>query len=181
LVGGEGTDTAIFSGNRSDYTISFAAGVFTIDGPDGSDTLEGIEFLQFDDVVIATPPIANISALQSTALEGDADTVELTFEVKLDKAVSSEQSVSYSVTSSGSGGADAGDFATAALPSGTLVFATGEISRIITIEIAGDTDAESDETFSVTISNPTGDLVIDTQSATGTIVSDDILPVYLSA
>ena len=180
LVGGDGTDTAVFSGNRADYTIGFANGVFTIDGPDGSDTLESIENLQFDDGVIDLPSIATISPLQSSAEEGDADSVELTFEVTLDKAASSEQTISFVVSGSGSDQADADDFATAVLPSGTIVFAIGETSQIITIDVAGDLDPESDETFSVTLSNPSDAVVVDTDTATGTILSDDITPVYLS-
>ncbi|CAN0602856.1 unnamed protein product, partial [Ectocarpus sp. 12 AP-2014] len=174
LVGGDGTDTAVFSGNRSEYTIGFANGVFTIDGPDGSDTLESIENLQFDDGVFDLPSIATISTLQSSAEEGNADSVELTFEVTLDKAASSEQTISFVVSGSGLDQADADDFAASVLPSGTIVFAIGETSQIITIEVAGDLDAENDETFSVTLSNPSNALVIDTDTAIGTILSDDI-------
>lgn len=177
LVGGEGTDTAVFSGNRAEYTIGFAGGVYTIDGPDGSDTLEGIELLQFDDVTISVPSLASISNLQSSADEGDAGTVSLTFKVTLDKAASGEQSVSYAVIGVGSNATDAEDFFGAALPTGTVVFADGETSQIITIEIAGDTEEETDETFSVTISNPTDALIIQTGSATGTIISDDVAPI----
>lgn len=174
LVGGRGTDTAVFSGNRAEYTIGFAGGVYTVDGPDGRDTLEEIEKLQFDDGVIEIPSIVTISRLQSSAVEGDTGSVELTFEVTLDKATSSEQSVSFVVEGTGSNGADASDFLANALPNGTLVFAAGEISQIITLEIAGDTDEEVDETFSVTISNATDGIIIDADMVTGTIVSDDV-------
>jgi hypothetical protein len=50
LNGGSGFDTAIFSGNRSAYTIDYGAG--TISGPDGTDTFSGIERFVFDDVVL---------------------------------------------------------------------------------------------------------------------------------
>lgn len=177
LVGGRGTDTAVFSGNRADYTIGFAGGVYTIDGPDGRDTLEEIEFLKFDDGIVGVPSIVSISQLQSSAEEGDTTSVSLTFQVTLDKAASSEQSVSFAVSGSGPNGADASDFLANTLPTGTVVFAAGEISRTITIEIAGDTEEEADETFSVAISNPTDALIIGTSAATGTIISDDAPPV----
>lgn len=50
LVGGEGIDTAVFSGNRSQYAIDFAAG--TITGVDGTDSFSGIEYFQFDDMIM---------------------------------------------------------------------------------------------------------------------------------
>ncbi|MGD9884020.1 MAG: family 16 glycosylhydrolase [Reyranella sp.] len=58
LNGGDGSDTAIFSGERSDYTVS-AVGAATIisdtraDTPDGTDTLTGVEFASFADGLYA--------------------------------------------------------------------------------------------------------------------------------
>jgi hypothetical protein len=54
LDGGAGTDTAVYGGLHRDYTISFTAGDFTITdqragSPEGSDTVTGVEQLQFAD------------------------------------------------------------------------------------------------------------------------------------
>lgn len=50
LNGGGNIDTAMVSGVRAAYSLTQgAAGVFTITGPDGTDTLTGIEFVQFAD------------------------------------------------------------------------------------------------------------------------------------
>ncbi|GLS00207.1 hypothetical protein GCM10007859_02110 [Brevundimonas denitrificans] len=49
LNGGDGTDRAVYSGNRAAYTISVSGGVTTITGPDGTDTLTNVERLQFAD------------------------------------------------------------------------------------------------------------------------------------
>ncbi|MFN6255316.1 beta strand repeat-containing protein, partial [Microcystis sp.] len=62
LEGGAGTDTAIYTGNFADYTITGLANNFTIvnnldDLPDGTDTVQNVEFLQFADVTV---PVANI-------------------------------------------------------------------------------------------------------------------------
>ena len=46
IEGGAGIDTAVFSGNFADY--SFLAGNL-VSGPDGTDTVVEVEFLQFDD------------------------------------------------------------------------------------------------------------------------------------
>ena len=49
LDGGPGTDTAVFSGVRSSYTVTSGGGVLTVVGPDGTDTLIHVEKLQFAD------------------------------------------------------------------------------------------------------------------------------------
>lgn len=60
LIGGSGIDTAIYSGNAADYQFGTnAAGRITITdkvaGRDGTDTLTGIEYLQFADRADALP------------------------------------------------------------------------------------------------------------------------------
>ena len=52
LIGGLGRDTAQFSGSRSAYNITKSGTVWTLSGPDGTDTVTGIERLQFADAVI---------------------------------------------------------------------------------------------------------------------------------
>ncbi|HEV2815913.1 MAG TPA: Calx-beta domain-containing protein, partial [Allosphingosinicella sp.] len=58
LFGNAGDDNAIYSGNRSDYTIILLSpGVFQITddrpgSPDGTDRLEGVEYLQFADATL---------------------------------------------------------------------------------------------------------------------------------
>ncbi|GAA0640684.1 beta strand repeat-containing protein [Brevundimonas lenta] len=54
LNGGDGTDTAVFSGNWADYSISTVAGVITVTGADGVDTLTNVEALQFADRTVVT-------------------------------------------------------------------------------------------------------------------------------
>lgn len=56
LNGDTGIDTAVFSGNRAAYTISQSNGVYTVvdsRGTDGTDTLTGIERLEFADKSVA--------------------------------------------------------------------------------------------------------------------------------
>ena len=81
----------------------------------------------------------------------------------LDEAASGTVTVDYS-TSDGS--ANAGDDYTA--KSGTLSFSAGETSKTISIAIKDDIENESDETFTITLSNASG-ADLDTTSATGTI------------
>ncbi len=57
IDGGSNVDTANVSGLRSAYTVSQAsAGVFTVTGPDGTDTLTNVEYLRFDDQMIHLYP-----------------------------------------------------------------------------------------------------------------------------
>jgi U3 small nucleolar ribonucleoprotein component len=85
---------------------------------------------------------------------------------------SGSASVQYTVAGSGDNPAAANDFDGNQLPSGTVQFAPGETSQTITILVAGDTVVEPDETFTVTLSNPSG-ATIDTATATGRIINDD--------
>ena len=74
------------------------------------------------------------------------------------------------------GGAAATDFTE--VTATTLSFAAGETTKTVTVETTEDTLAEEDETFSVTLSTPTGGATIATDggTATGTIEDDDVAP-----
>lgn len=53
IDGGENVDTAVFSGNRADYSITQTdLGVFEVTGLDGTDILTTIEFAEFDDETV---------------------------------------------------------------------------------------------------------------------------------
>jgi len=52
LIGGAGLDTAVFSGNRVQYAITRSVSGVQVSGPDGTDTLSGIERLQFADTTV---------------------------------------------------------------------------------------------------------------------------------
>ena len=58
INGGAGADIAVYTGPRSAYTITPGSGSFTVaDGTptrDGTDTLSGIEMLQFNDALVLT-------------------------------------------------------------------------------------------------------------------------------
>ena len=59
LSGLGGLDTAVFSGNRSAYTISKIGGLITVSGPDGTDTMTDVEFLAFADTTLSYNPTPN--------------------------------------------------------------------------------------------------------------------------
>ena len=61
---------------------------------------------------------------------------------------------------------------------GSIIFAPGETSKTIDVEIIGDSIDENDETFRVTISNPSpSSISIKNSGATCTITDDDTAPI----
>jgi RTX toxins and related Ca2+-binding proteins len=61
IDGGLGSDTVVFSGNRSQYTITWNGQIGTVTGPDGTDTITNVEFLQFADQTIAAAPTGGLT------------------------------------------------------------------------------------------------------------------------
>jgi hypothetical protein len=72
LDGGAGTDTAVYAGNRADYTITVVGNqVIVVDkvaGRDGTDFLSNIELLKFADTTITT---ASLPTTQSSLSNAD--------------------------------------------------------------------------------------------------------------
>ncbi|HUR40001.1 MAG TPA: CehA/McbA family metallohydrolase [Verrucomicrobiae bacterium] len=108
-----------------------------------------------------------VSIADAAQPEGHTGQGALTFTVSLTGTSAVPVTVRYATTD---GTAKAGtDYASA---TGTLVFAPGELAKTLAVSINGDTIAEDDETFIVTLSQPVGATLADA-SATGTIVNDD--------
>ena len=114
-----------------------------------------------------------ISALAADKAEGNSGTTPFTFAVTRTGDTGSTCSVSWSLTGGGANPASASDFVGNALPSGTVSFSAGEMSKTITVNVAGDTMVESDEGFTVTLSNPSAGATLGTASASGIIRNDD--------
>ena len=116
--------------------------------------------------VVATTPTISIAGGSGT--EGDDDDIDFT--VTLDEAATDTVTVDYATSD---GTADAGDDYTA--KSGTLSFSAGTTSKTISVSIEDDIENESDETFTVTLSNASG-ADLGTASATGTIRNRTVEP-----
>jgi hypothetical protein len=124
--------------------------------------------------------VASIESLAaSTIVEGNEGSTVYAFEIVLDQAPASAQTVSWSVVGSGAAPADGADFLGGALPSGSASFAAGETRQRVEIRIAGDTLAESNEGFTVQLNS--GSSRVDLSSTRGsispTIQSDEGAPV----
>lgn len=115
-----------------------------------------------------------IGATSASKAEGNSGSTSFTFTVTRSGDTSGTTTVDWSVSGSGANAASATDFSGAVLPSGTVTFAAGEVSKVITVGVAGDTAIEADEGFTVTLSaasTPTQILLGGV--ATGTILNDD--------
>ena len=122
------------------------------------------------------PPTLAIAATNATQTEGNTGSKAFTFTVTRSGNTSGANTANWAVTGNGTNPANATDFANNTLPSGTVSFAAGETSKVITVNVQGDTTVEQNETFAVTLSNPTNGATLTTASATGTITNDDTPP-----
>jgi hypothetical protein len=116
---------------------------------------------------VAALPKPAISIADASVTEGSAGTTSLSFPVTLSATSAQVVTVAYA-TSDGSATAPA-DYAAA---SGTLTFAPGETAKAVTVNVVADTAIETDETLTVTLSNPVN-ATIAQSSATGTVKNDD--------
>ncbi|NIX76030.1 beta strand repeat-containing protein [Microvirga terricola] len=124
-----------------------------------------------DDVAPGVPTVS-IVATDAVKAEGDTGTTDFTFTVTRNSSVGLS-TVDWSLGGTGNNPAASSDFETT---SGTVVFANGETTKVITIKVKGDTVVEADEGFAVTLVNPEN-AVIDTGVAFGEIRNDDTTPV----
>jgi chitinase len=173
------TGTLTFAAGETTKTISVAAigdsvaetnEGFTValSNPTGATIARGTATgtITNDDVVPSTLSISN-----ATFAEGSAATPgHGTFTVTLSKASTSPVTVHFA-TSNGTATAGSDYVAKA----GTLTFAAGETSKTISVAAIGDAVAETNEGFTVVLSNPTG-ATIARGTASGTITNDDGTP-----
>ncbi|HEX8144098.1 MAG TPA: FG-GAP-like repeat-containing protein [Pyrinomonadaceae bacterium] len=117
----------------------------------------------------AATSLPSVSINDATITEGDAGvTGSAMFTVSLSAASSQTVTVRYSTVSL------LPSFASSYQPaSGTLTFAPGETTKLIPIQINGDTEVESNELFFISLTTPVNALVAD-GLGTGTILDDDI-------
>lgn len=114
-----------------------------------------------------------IAAASADKFEGSTGNTSFTFTVTRGGDLNHASSVAFAVTGSGTNPATGADFVGGVLPTGTVNFLAGETSKTITVSVVGDTTAEPNEGFTVTLSNASPPDAITTASATGTIQDDD--------
>jgi len=114
----------------------------------------------------------SISPADAVKSEGNSGPTAFTFSVSRSGPVTGTSSATWTVSGAAPNPADGADFVGGSLPSGTVNFAIGELSKTITVNVNGDLTSEPTESFAVTLSAPVG-ATISTTSANGSILNDD--------
>jgi Calx-beta domain len=115
-------------------------------------------------------PLPAIAIGDATVAEGNSGTVNATFALSLDAPSGRPVTVAYA-TEDGTAIAP-GDYVAG---TGTVTFPSGQMSRNVTVVVKGDTVDESNETYSVELTNP-GNATITDGEGIGTIIDDDGSP-----
>ncbi len=124
--------------------------------------------------IIAVPGDSlSIGATSAIKNEGVSGSTPFTFTVNRTGNISGTTIVNYSVFGSELNPASETDFVGDVFPSGTLTFAPGITSQLITVDVKGDTTFEEDEGFVVSLQNASADTVIAEGVAFGNILNDD--------
>lgn len=124
-----------------------------------------------------TAPAANVSIapVELSAAEGDTGVRLLSFEIRRTGDTAGAATVTWSVESPRANGVSASDFAAGVLPSGSVAFAAGETVRVVSLQVRGETLYETDESFTVRLTQATGAQIV-TAGAHGAILNDDAKP-----
>lgn len=112
-----------------------------------------------------------VSIADASVVEGDSGIQQLVFTVRRGGGSGQTASVDYSINLDGT--ANLADIAPGTPLSGTVTFGIGESVKQIIIGVVGDTLPEGNETLSVVLSNPVGNIVVTDGNAIGTITNDD--------
>ncbi|MBI5733083.1 fibronectin type III domain-containing protein [Candidatus Jorgensenbacteria bacterium] len=152
-------DDSLYEGNETVVvTLSTSTGATL-----GLPTIHTVTIIENDN-----PPSLFINDVSIT--EGNSGTAPATFTISLSALSLSTTTVSYATFDG-----------TAFTPtdysgvSGTLVFSPGQTSKTVSVSVQGDTLYESDETFSVVLSNPQN-ASVSRGTGVGTIVNNDVIP-----
>jgi uncharacterized repeat protein (TIGR01451 family) len=121
-------------------------------------------------VVTTAVQTPNIAISDVTLYEGNSGTTNAVFQVTISPPPALAASVNFA-TSDGSATAP-GDYIST---NGTLIFAPGQTTNSIIVQVVGDTLYELNETFSVSLSSPVNAGLSDSLGV-GTILNDDPIP-----
>ncbi len=192
VVGGglrEAIDRLILDGQSLDYTFSgitdLNLGTIVNDDLGTNLTVFDVDLFEFNDGTFGfdelfgstppTPPDPSVVSIEGLEqLEGNTGTTEFVFTVTRTGDPSEAVTVDWEIELI-PGQADANDFVFGQPKKDSVTILASDTSAEVVIEVQGDTNFESNERFTVTLSNPSvGTIGEDT--ATGTILNDDDEP-----
>jgi len=135
-----------------------------------------------DITVIANDVTYSLAAENSSVTEGNSGSTPTRFTISRTGATTTETStVDYALGGSATMGTDYNNVQISGTGitqgGGTITFTTGATRAVISVDVLGDTDIESNETILVTLSNPTnpgpGDATITGANPVSTTITDD--------
>src|SRR5439155_888514 len=118
--------------------------------------------------ILDDDPPPSLSINNVTVTEGNSGTTNANFTVTLSAASGRTVTVNYATVDATATAPS--DYV--AIPTTTLTFNPGQTTRTVSVPVIGDTITELNETFVVSLSNPTN-ATIDTATGTATILNDD--------
>ena len=159
-------EVTVAPGSKEDLTVSI--GPFTTCSDEGAVCAAADEVLSNKvEKTIEGPP--GLSVADARVHEAEGATVD--FAVTLGRASQETVTVAYA-TSDGTAAANQ-DYEPA---SGTLTFEVGETAKTVAVAVLDDAHDEGEETFTLTLSNPTGNAWLKDATATGTIENTGPMP-----
>ncbi|MEJ2459169.1 MAG: Calx-beta domain-containing protein, partial [Novosphingobium sp.] len=193
LLSYEGTFTAA-PGTPAAGMTSTDIGVFESSGPVGqslqltgagavagdfawqNDAVSSFGSLNAGQTIIGDFDTGQVFVSDVAVAEGDSGATAMTFTVHRAGGLGQSAGVDYQIALDGT--ANAADLAPGAVLAGHVDFAKGVSAVTVSVPVQGDTLGEDNETLSIALSNPNGNIEITGASAVGTIVNDD--PIALS-
>ncbi|UPK40778.1 cadherin domain-containing protein (plasmid) [Bradyrhizobium sp. 186] len=179
IDGGADADTAVYSGNRSNYNVSLNAdGSYSIidtrpSSPDGNDTVSNVELFQFADQTVAVAQILNHDPAISSNGGGSTATASVAENgTAVTTVVASDPDAGATLSYSIVGGADAAKF--------TIDSATGALAFATAPNFEAPTDAGGNNVYDVTVQASDGLGGTDSQAIAVTVTNVNEAPVISS-
>ncbi len=171
-VGNDSNDATIGGITTTSYTITdLEPGRYTVVGwarntyGHSSSTSPGV----------VGAPWPSITVADASAIEGSAVEFAVTLSHAFSESVTVQYGTSDGTATADPNAADGADYT--AVTAGTLTFSANDTEETISIATGDDMVKEADETFTVTLSNPSSNALLGTmKTATGTIRNDDLEP-----
>jgi subtilisin-like proprotein convertase family protein/streptogramin lyase len=162
-------------GSLSDFDGLDSQGVWTLEVTDDKRRKTGTLNSWSIEISSAAPALPSISIGDVQLAEGDSGTTAFEFPVSRSGNTTGTSSVDFA-TADGTAAAPADYVAI----SGTVQFLADETSKTITVQVNGDPEFESDEAFTVVLSNPTGATIAVGQDVGTATITDDDMPVTIT-
>lgn len=176
-------------GNATSNRVALSSTISSVSIPNGGtfcvrwndlDASGADDGLAVDDfsITVAGAPLPTLSINDVTQVEGNSGTTTFSFTVSL-SAPAPAGGVSFDIATSSDSATSGTDFVAKSLTGQTIP--QGSSTYAFDVLVNGDTDLEINETFLVTLSNPSANAAIGDASGTGTITNDDIVITSIGA